>query len=70
MFRLADMTTAGWYIPEYFSIPISQIRVNNRIINGVKLYSWFTIGGERAFHSNQNAINRLTQKESEFFNNF
>ena len=69
LYRLTDMTTAGWYIPDYFSEPENQLGVNNKVISGVKVYSWFTVRGESAFYPNPNTINEFSQIELEFFSN-
>jgi len=67
LYRLTDMTTAWWYIPEYFEENEKKLRVKNNIICGVKVYSWFTVKDESAFYVNPNAIFKLTDTELEFF---
>lgn len=67
LYRLTDMTTAGWYIPEYFEESEKKLRVKNNIICGIKVYSWFTAKGENSFYVNPNAIFKLTDTELEFF---
>jgi len=69
LYRLADRITGSWYIPEYFSESIIQLKVDNKIVSGVKLYSWFTCEGVGAFYINKNSVNKLTKKEIEFLYN-
>jgi len=69
LYRLADPITSGWYIPEYFSESQEDLDVDNKILSGVKLYTWFTARGKSMFYINPRTINILTEKEIHFLNN-
>jgi len=57
LYRLADMTTADWYINEFFG------NAEGKAIGGVVVYGWFTAGGEKRLFLNSSASTPLTENE-------
>lgn len=69
LYRLADLTTADWYINEYFNEDSQILSLHNEILSGVKVYNWFCGRGDSSFFINENSI-KLSKKEIRFFQNF
>ncbi len=61
LYRLADTTTAEWFIQEFFDSPKG---IN---ISVVVLYSWFTARKAEKILINRNAKSRLAAMEIEYF---
>lgn len=62
LYRLADMTTADWYIVDFFN------KAEGKEISGVAIHGWFTAEGEKKLLLNPNANVPLTESEERIIN--